>query len=213
MRRYLYLIGLLIGCCLPGMAQPSAPADPVAADTLTTSAEASLPLVGPHKVQKAKGLDDVTRYGTALFTTSFNFEDIYLGFQGSYPITPFLAAMLSFDFRPSAMRVLVEEPGGVYYQYRERRYLPALGLELRYNIVENFQLFASVRGGFLFGDYRGMATKRPEEGFVVVPNAGIAWITDIFTIRASYEYQDVKNDIIFPHRVNIGLGFMFGTER
>lgn len=150
----------------------------------------------------------VTEYHYGLFSTSFNPEDIFTGFQ--FGVSVWAKGRLSvvggFDWRTSAKRVLVPIDDQTYFQFQERRYFPNIGVEKRFQLNDILGFFLTVRTGYLVGDYK--ATRRDtDDGFVVWPSAGVSLnFAKIIHLRGGYQYQNVRNQTVSPHRAYIGLG-------
>jgi hypothetical protein len=153
-------------------------------------------------------------YHFGSFGSAFNLDDALGCFQGGWTFWKAgeLALVGGFDWRFFNKRVLVPLGNDTWLQVRERRYWPNIGLEKRYQFSETFGVFAQVRTGWLFGDYK--ATRRDtNDGFVVMPSAGVSltfakWLL----VRAAYQYSPIRNETVPLHRVFLCIGVAIAQD-
>lgn len=140
--------------------------------------------------------------------TAFNIDDVFIGLNGAGNIAKGidLALIGSFEMRPTAKRVLVKTMPDTYLQLQERRFLPAVGIEKRFEVHELFDVFASASIGYLLGDFKG--TRRDtEDGPVFIPKIGLSWKPGKNgLISFGYQYQSIYDEMISPHRVFVSFG-------
>jgi ankyrin repeat protein len=111
--------------------------------------------------------------------------------------------------RPRAMRILEQESENLAYQYWERRMAFFAGAEKKVSIIKlkdqlKLGINLVVNELFTFGSYRGSSNK-PESRFLFVPETGIFWEDNLFTININYEYLDLDLYKVSPGRVDISF--------
>jgi hypothetical protein len=153
-------------------------------------------------------------YHFGSFGSAFNLDDALGCFQLGWTFWKGgeLALVGGFDWRFFNKRVLVPLGNDTWLQVRERRYWPNIGLEKRYQFSELFGVFAQVRTGWLFGDYK--ATRRDtNDGFVVMPSVGVSLtFARWFLVRAAYQYTPVRNETVPLHRVYLCIGVAISQD-
>ncbi len=149
---------------------------------------------------------------------SFNKGDfttaMHLGFADS---KYHFALKGGFAIRPAAVKVLVENTGTLYHQYRERRYFFFVELEKNFML---FRLNQNVQSGpvlginelYTFGNYRGSNT-RPDPAFITVPRAGWYFSNTWVTVSLNYEYLNLNTNYINPGRISLNADFMIPMKK
>lgn len=147
--------------------------------------------------------------------TAFNIDDIFIGLNGGYNLSKKLdlAVVGSFEMRPTAKRVLVEHAPNFYYQLQQRRFLPAVGLEKRFELHEILDIFVGASVGYLLGDFKGTRMDT-EDGLVFMPRAGLSFKPGRNgLISIGYQYQSIYDSAIEPHRVYIACAVRWGRNK
>lgn len=155
-------------------------------------------------------------FGSVNFDISLSAEDVMLG--GGFGIHDSkygLSLGLGYVTRLFAKEILESAENNIYYQYREKRsyfYFRALE-KIRFYNNNNVSLGLGLGGQTLFtyGNYSG-TTQKPENRFIVSPQAAtyLRVYKVVFSIR--YEYIDFDIIDISPHRINISFQFLISGK-
>ncbi len=99
-------------------------------------------------------------------------------------------ARLGFNFRPFYKKTQIADDNNIVRQYREQKYFLSLDLDkrfLHFDVAQSkLQLFAGLKTGFLFGNYKG--TQNNSKTYAILaPMAGVCFNHDnTFFIKAGY---------------------------
>ena len=114
---------------------------------------------------------------------------------------------IAFDGRGFKKKVLVKDPGGIWFQFAEERFLVSYGYELAKMINDsNVGYFIQLSGGYTWGDYAG-SKRKPDKGFTLIPRAGLLFKIESYNLKFGYEFFNPKNNSISPHRVYFTLTY------
>lgn len=149
-------------------------------------------------------------YSVIRYSISGNTDDALFGIHyGYHEAKSNINLTLGISMRYFAKRVLEKKSPTKIHQYWERRYLLPLTLDYLLNISSEKQnqlaLIAGIKGYYTWGRYRGVNPK-PDDSFGWNPRVGFLWKPlDKFGITAHYEYFDLKQKTVSPHRVVLGF--------
>lgn len=145
----------------------------------------------PAQISEKKPRPQSEIVASASINNDFNLKDWYLGFSAGVEDKGFgWGARLGFNFRPFYKKTQIAD-GIIVHQYREQKYFLSLDLDkrfLHFDVAEgtSLQLFAGLKTGFLFGNYKGTKNDAPVHG-ILAPMGGICLNrNDSFFIKAGY---------------------------
>lgn len=144
------------------------------------------------------------------YSINGNTDDALFGlYYGYHEAKTNMNLTLGFSMRYFAKRVLVKQSSNTIHQYWERRYLLPLNLDYLINLSSKKQnqvaLIAGLKGYYTWGRYRGIDSK-PDDNFGVSPRLGLLWKSnDKFGLTMHYEYFDLKQKTVSPHRLILGF--------
>lgn len=144
------------------------------------------------------------------YGSSFNRDDALFGSHiGLHEVKTNINASLGFSLRYFRKRVINEVQPDVLHQHWEQRFILPLQLDKLFDLGNSYQnklaLFAGLKGFYSWGSYRGVAEK-PEDFWGLAPRAGIYWKPlPEFSVNLSYEYMDLHQHTVSPHRISIYL--------
>lgn len=152
------------------------------------------------------------------YSISGNTDDALFGTHlGFHEVKSNMNITLGFSTRYFAKRIIEQQSSTKYHQYWERRYLFPLTIDKLFNLSRKFPnkyaLFAGVKGYYTWGRYRGV-THKPNDNFGVSPRLGFYWKANRnFGMSLHYEYFDLNQKTVNPHRVvlNFVLHFPRGS--
>jgi hypothetical protein len=86
------------------------------------------------------------------------------------------------------------------------------GLEKDFTISNPFYneklgFFGGLNFAYTYGNFRG-SDKKPDDGFKLVPKAGIFYHYKLFNVKLNYEYIKFKNNTSSPHRIDLSFGIL-----
>lgn len=128
-----------------------------------------------------------------------NTKDVLLDFGiGIDDVGYDYTARLNFAFRPYTKTVLTEIEEKEWRQYFERLYIISLDLEKRFNFIlfgdnNRFGPYLASKFGYFLSDYRGMS-KHPNQGFKIIPAAGLGIQFDHSTFSLGYLFLNNGTD-------------------
>ncbi len=128
-----------------------------------------------------------------------------------------LQLQLGYKTRPWVRSVLYEVDEKTFYQFWEKRSCANLGLGklfvLQRSSRKNYGgIVIGVNGVYTYGNFRG-SNKKPENRFLVVPEAGFFWNYEKLSLKLNYEYMKLKNTKVSPHRINLSVGFIINIAK
>ncbi len=128
-------------------------------------------------------------------TWSVHDKDLNLGISYRYSINgeKFLGMFLSFYARPYGKSVLVEVRPHFFYQVKEFRSILAAGIDKKFWLGNDADLF--IRGGFgySFADHKGTASADTKNGITPLLNGGASLKFSVHTfLRAGYEFVNIR---------------------
>ncbi|MBC8486498.1 MAG: ankyrin repeat domain-containing protein [Bacteroidetes bacterium] len=128
-----------------------------------------------------------------------------------------LQLQLGYKTRPWVRSVLYEVDEKTFYQFWEKRSCANLGLDklfvLQRSSLKNYGgIFIGVNGVYTYGNFRG-SDKKPENRFLVVPEAGFFWNYKKLSFKLNYEYMKLKNTKVSSHRINLSVGFIINIAK
>ncbi|MFO8087602.1 MAG: ankyrin repeat domain-containing protein [Bacteroidales bacterium] len=150
------------------------------------------------------------------YSINMNTDDALFGTHfGYHEIKSNINISMGFSLRYFAKRVLTEQKPDLFHQYWERRYLMPLNIDKLFNLSKTQQnkwaLMAGIKTYYTWGRYRGVNDK-PDDDFGIAPRIGIYWRPGpIGGISLNYEYMDLHQNTVSPHRIN--LSFLLHFDR
>jgi len=128
-----------------------------------------------------------------------------------------LQLIAGFMTRPTPRSVLYEKESNVYYQFWENRSVWNLGIQksiiLKQTSIGNYGGFlAGLSGAYTYGNFRG-SDKKPDDKFLINPNAGFFWFSKPGFISITYEYLKLTDLKVSPHRINLTIGIAINTTK
>ncbi len=128
-----------------------------------------------------------------------------------------LQLQLGYKTRPWVRSVLYEVDEKTFYQFWEKRSCANLGLDKLFVLQRSFRnnyggIVIGVNGVYTYGNFRG-SNKKPENRFLVVPEAGFFWNYKKLSLKLNYEYIKLKNTKVSPHRINLSVGFIINIAK
>ncbi len=128
-----------------------------------------------------------------------------------------LQLQLGYKTRPWVRSVLHKVDEKTFYQFWEKLSCANLGLEklfvLQRASLKNYGgIFIGVNGVYTYGNFRG-SNKKPENRFLIVPEAGFFWNYKKLSLKLNYEYLKLKNTKASPHRINLSMGFIINIAK
>ncbi|MCF8330897.1 MAG: ankyrin repeat domain-containing protein [Bacteroidales bacterium] len=151
------------------------------------------------------------------YSISGNTDDALFGTHlGFHEVKSNTNVTLGFSTRYFAKRVIEQQSSNLYYQYWERRYLIPLTIDKLFSFSKKYQnkyaLFAGIKGYYTWGRYRGVIQK-PNDNFGISPRFGFYWKANRdFGMSLHYEYFDLNQETVSPHRVVLNLILHFSTD-
>lgn len=149
------------------------------------------------------------------FANNFNFTDYTLGGDVGIRDSKFnISFNIGVVTRPFKKRTLHKQSEDLYFQLREKRSVVYAGIEKCFFFSpyqkRTWGVFAGVKQTYSFGRYIG-SNKTIEKKWFTVPQIGVIWSTQNFSIKTNYEYIDWHIHKISPHRINVSfmLHFLF----
>ena len=121
-----------------------------------------------------------------------------------------LEAEAGYLTRPMVRSVRYDIDDQTQYQFWEKRSIIYLGAGKRFVLAspqarEYFGAVVSVNAGYTYGSFRG-STRKPDDRIVFLPRAGIFYNFDVLNIRLGYEYFNIPQSTISPHRFTLTVG-------
>jgi hypothetical protein len=130
-----------------------------------------------------------------LRTWSTHDKDFNLGLTYRYSISgeKFLGIFGTFYARPYGKSVLIEIRPHFYYQVKEYRYILAAGLDKKFWLSSQWDLFLHAGLGYSFADHSGTASADTKNGITPVVNGGVSYKFNRYIFfRAGYEVVDIR---------------------
>lgn len=152
------------------------------------------------------------------FLMNGNSDDFMLGFQMSLLESKYgIVVQSGYKWRPAVRSVLYEKDNKTYYQFWEKRSCLNLGVQKQFVLSrkstnENFGAFAGIDATYTFGSFRGTA-KKPDDGFLAVPQAGLFYNYKHLYLGLNYEYMKLTSTNVSPHRINFILGININLSK
>lgn len=146
------------------------------------------------------------------YGSSFNSDDAIFGtYMGLHEVKTNINASLGFSLRYFRKRVLNEVQPDVFNQHWEQRFFLPLKVDKMFSLSNDYQnklaVFAGLKGFYSWGSYRGVNDK-PDDFWGLAPRAGLYWKpVSEFGISVNYEYMNLHQQTVSPHRISIYLIF------
>ena len=140
-------------------------------------------------------------------TWSAHDKDFNLGLTYRYSISgeKFLGVFGTFYARPYGKSVLIEIRPHFYYQVKEYRYILAAGLDKKFWLNNQADLFIRAGLGYSFADHRGTASADTKNGITPLVNGGISYkFSPYVFFRTGYEVVDIRT--VKGNRVYFAIG-------
>ncbi|MEZ5197399.1 MAG: ankyrin repeat domain-containing protein [Bacteroidales bacterium] len=150
--------------------------------------------------------------------SNFNANDFMLGGSVSlYESKYDFELKLKYMTRPAVRSVFYESLPKIHYQFWERRSVMQLGINknlrlMRKSISKHGGIFLGINVGYTYGNYRG-SSKKPDDTFNIVPNAGLYYNLKNSYFKFNYEYMKFKNSGVSPHRFEIAIGVLVNLNK
>jgi ankyrin repeat protein len=146
-----------------------------------------------------------------------NGNDFMIG--GSIAVTEFrygLQIQAGYMTRPWVRSVLYESGPLTYYQFWEKRSCVRVGLIKAYNPYrisydKQFGAYAGIYGVYTYGSFRG-SSRKPNDGFIPSPTAGIFYNYNLLRLSLSYEYLKLEATKVSPHRISLSIGLILNVS-
>jgi hypothetical protein len=122
-----------------------------------------------------------------------------------------------FDTKLWYSNVMLEINEDLYYQYMEQSSLIYAGIFKDFKMTDNplrsnFYFSVSLSGGYWFGNkFKGTATS-PDSKMMILPAAGIKWVSNNFSLHAGLEYMNTDYYKLWPIWLRAGLAYNFDFE-
>lgn len=150
------------------------------------------------------------------YLVDFNSKDVMMG--GIFSLSEIkyhLTFEAGYRTRPAVRSVLFEKDPQTVYQFWEKRSMLHLAVSKSFSLVQfdlkqKLNAFAGLGLGYTYGSFRGSSLK-PENGFLLIPVAGLEYQYDVFSLKINYEYLKLKNSTIPANRIEFLLGINFNV--
>jgi ankyrin repeat protein len=152
------------------------------------------------------------------FDLNGNLDDFMIGGTLSIASIKYgIELQAGYKTRTRAKTVLYEIDPTTYYQFWESRSVMHLGANKLFKVFKNSVrkksgVFAGLNLAYTYGNYRG-SERKPDDTFILVPKAGVFWSSNSFNVKLNYEYMNLKNTNVSPHRFNLSIGFNINTGK
>lgn len=143
------------------------------------------------------------------FDNSFSYDDYLLGARvGLMEANTKIILSFGYQGRVGYTTVFVSPEDDLVYQFWEKRHQFILGLEknipMAIDGMDEKGIYIGVKEIYSFGNYKG-SNQKAKSMFITSPEIGIYLRSEIFTIKAGYQFSKVKVDYLSPHRINLSL--------
>jgi len=145
----------------------------------------------------------------ASFDNSFSSDDYLIGARiGLMEVNTKIILSIGYQSRVGHSTIFIMPEEDLVYQYWEKRHNFILGLEKNITLgidgLNEKGIYVGIKEIYSFGNYKG-STEKAKSLFITSPEAGIYLKSDIFTLKAGYQYLNTKVDYLSPHRINLSL--------
>lgn len=152
------------------------------------------------------------------YDMNWNNRDIMLG--GSLGLVEAVygwKAELGYKTRPAVRSVRYAIDDQAQYQFWEKRSLIYLSAGKDFVLAsprfkEQFGAYAFAGAGYTYGSFRGTSQK-PDDKIVFIPGAGMFYDYHALRVKMGYEYFNIPNSDMSPHRVTLSVGAIMNLAK
>lgn len=128
-----------------------------------------------------------------------------------------LIIKLAIKTRPYTRSVIYPINEQVSFQLWEKRTVVSFGVDKQFVLKRTtLQSYGGLFGGldyaYTYGSFRA-SNKKPDDGFYLIPKAGIFWNFKPLYISMNYEYFALENSRSSPHRINFSMAYRFKIKK
>ncbi len=143
------------------------------------------------------------------FDNSFSDNDYFMGAHAGITESALnITLNIAYMGRIGHTSVFTNTGEDIINQYWEKRHILSLGLEkniaMEINSKSEKGIYLGLKEIYTFGKYKG-STQKAKLEFITSPELGIYLSSNIFTIKAAYQYCNFNIDYLSPNRFNISL--------
>ncbi|HYX09550.1 MAG TPA: ankyrin repeat domain-containing protein [Bacteroidales bacterium] len=154
---------------------------------------------------------------TAGFSLQGSKDDFIMGIGTGIKDTKFkISIQAGFEFRPTPVRVVVQQDEHTLNQYWERRNLIYLEADKEFLFSKEGKketgLFAGVKGIYSFGGYRGL-TKDAGIRYLLSPKAGFVYQIGMINIKLYYSYLNWNINDLSPNWIGLSARYNISLNR
>ncbi|MCD4664823.1 MAG: ankyrin repeat domain-containing protein [Bacteroidales bacterium] len=147
-----------------------------------------------------------------------NSDDFMLGGNLSLMESKYKVQLqIGYKTRPAVRSVLYQLDENTYYQFWEKRSCIHIGIDkyfvlLRSSLKSSGGIYTGLNGSYTYGSFRG-SNKKPDDKFILIPKAGIFLKINQVRLGLNYEYMNLKNTKVSPHRIDFSIAFIINLTK